>query len=240
MPRFFTDQITGDTAVLTGPDAAHIQRSLRMKEGDALTVCDLAGMDYDCVIEGILPDMVTARIVRQYPSQSEARVFLRLYQALPKSDKLEWIVQKATELGVSEIIPVLTSRCISRPDPKSMEKKLQRFQKIALEAAKQTGRGRIPLVRPLLGFSQALEEMKGHDLPLFFYERAEVPLREHVQSGCETISVLTGPEGGFSPEEAAMAQEQGLRTAGLGPRILRCETAPICAISAVLYAAGEF
>ncbi len=127
MPRFFSEEIEGDRVFLRGEDARHIQKSLRMQLGDPLTVCDLGGTDLSCRIEEFSPDLVTAAILERRPSEAEPTVQVRLYQALPKGDKLDLIVQKAVELGVHEIIPVLTSRCISRPDGKSMEKKSSAF-----------------------------------------------------------------------------------------------------------------
>jgi 16S rRNA (uracil1498-N3)-methyltransferase len=239
MPRFFTDHIRGDTALILGGDAAHIAGSLRMKPGDALTICDLAGTDYDCEILRADSGEVSLKIHTRRPSAGESRLHIRLFQALPKGDKLEMIVQKATELGAAEILPVLTSRCISRPDAKSMEKKIARLQKIAEEAAKQSGRGRIPAMGGLLSFEKALEEMAASEKALFFYERATANLREQISADMTSVSLFIGSEGGFSPEEAEKSREAGLAVTGLGTRILRCETAPLCAISAILFAAGE-
>jgi 16S rRNA (uracil1498-N3)-methyltransferase len=242
MPRFFTDNINASdlSAVIEGADAAHIANSLRMRPGEELILCDLAGTDYRCEITSLSKGAVFLRILDNSPSAGETGVYIRLFQALPKADKLETIVQKATELGAAEVIPVLTSRCVSRPDAKSMEKKRGRLAKIALEAAKQSGRGRIPAIGRLHSFAEAVEAMRGDDAPLFFYENAEKPLRDVLPAGARNISVFIGSEGGFSPEEAELARKAGLLTAGLGPRILRCETAPVAAISAVLYAFKEF
>lgn len=242
-PRFFLespDKLKGENAVIESADAIHIAKSLRMKRGDIITLCDLRGFDYKAVLMEISAGVVTARILEKSPSGNEPLVKLRLYQALPKSDKLEWIVQKATELGVESIVPVLTGRCVSRPDAKSMEKKRLRLQKIALEAAKQSERGIIPEILPLLTFQEAVRDMKGWELPLFFYENADIPLRERLGGAFRSAALLIGSEGGFSAEEAGYAAEQGLLAAGLGPRILRCETAPLCAISSILYASGEY
>ncbi|MDL2234204.1 16S rRNA (uracil(1498)-N(3))-methyltransferase [Ruminococcaceae bacterium OttesenSCG-928-L11] len=240
MPRFFTERIAGDTAWIEGADAAHICRSLRMEAGDALVVCDLRGMDYDCVIESAAPEEVVLRVERSYPCVAEPRVKIRLFQALPKGDKLEYIVQKSTELGVDEIIPVLTERCISRPDGKAMDKKRQRLGKIAAEAAKQSGRGKIPAVGPLLSYREALVAMGESETALLCYENATVPLREALKGQAQSVAVLIGSEGGFSPEEAAQAAAAGIGAVSLGPRILRCETAPVCVLSAILFVGGEF
>ena len=157
MPRFYIDPPVGDFITLTGEDARHICRSLRMAVGEALTLCDGAGIDYNGVLRQTDGQIATVEILSRQPSQTEPTVSIRLFQALPKGDKMEWIIQKAVELGISEVVPVLTERCISRPDEKSMEKKLLRWQKIAVEAAKQCGRSRIPTVCPLMSFSQAVQ-----------------------------------------------------------------------------------
>jgi len=240
MPRFFTTQIQGVTAVISGSDAAHIIGPLRMRPGDPLTVCDLSGWDYLCVITSATSEQVVLRVYERTPCRSEPDVFVRLYQALPKGDKLESITQKATELGVSEIIPVLTSRCVSRPDAKSMEKKRVRLEKIALEAAKQSGRGKVPKIGELLTFKEAVEHMKSAELSLLCYENADAPLSGLLTGKPKTISVLIGSEGGFSPEEAQFAASGDIHTVSLGKRILRCETAPVAVLSAVFFAMGEF
>ena len=144
------------------------------------------------------------------------------------------------ELGVSRIVPVLTSRCISRPDEKTMKKKLERLRKIADEAAKQSGRGKLPEVEEMLTFKNAVLKMAKAETPVFFFEHATFPLSEVMakHSG-GTIAIMVGSEGGFSDEEAAFAVEHGLLSTSLGPRILRCETAPVAALSAIMYATGE-
>ena len=147
---------------------------------------------------------------------------------------METIVQKAVELGVGRIVPVLTHRCVSRPDAKAMAKKLERCNRVALEAAKQCGRGRIPSVDPMIDFQQALEQMKASPLALFFYENGEQALRSFLSEKHFTeASVLIGSEGGFEVSEALQAVNAGLVPLSLGSRILRCETAPLAAITAI-------
>ncbi len=239
MPRFFSDEIESGRVFLRGEDARHIQKSLRMQVGDPLTVCDLRGIDLTCRIEEISPDLVTAAILERRPSETEPTVRVRLYQALPKGDKLDLIVQKAVELGACEIIPVLTSRCISRPDGKSMEKKIQRLSRIALEAAKQCGRGIVPKVGALHSWEAALSEMGEAPLAILFYEEATASLREMLQGAPGEVSILIGAEGGFSREEVKEAKAKGLQVASLGKRILRCETAPMAALSVLMYETGN-
>jgi len=240
MPRFFTEEISGGTAVVTGDDFAHISRVLRMKPGEALTVCDLKGTDHDCSILRFEADRVVLSIVESRPSMTEPSVAITLYQALPKADKMELIVQKAVELGASDVVPVLTARCVSRPDEKSMNKKLERYNKIAFEAAKQSGRGKIPRVHPVLSFEKAIRKMAEDSLALLFYEKARSPLMTLLPRRFLSVSVMVGSEGGFEEAEAAAAEEAGISLASLGPRILRCETAPIAALSALLYHSGNF
>ena len=235
MPRFFTGQVNRERALIVGEDARHIALALRMKAGERLTVCDADGQDYQCVIERISPEQVELRVEEVAPSAGEPGVWITLYQALPKGDKLELIVQKAVELGVSAIVPVLTSRCVSRPDEKSFSKKRERLQRIALEAAGQSGRGMVPEVRPLLPYPAALAEMAKSGCPVLFYERATRPLGEVLAPRPPALSLLVGAEGGFSPEEAEAAERAGLAVCTMGPRILRCETAPLYALSAIGY-----
>ncbi len=158
MPRFFTNEINEDNIVLTGSDANHIGRSLRMKKGEEITVC-CNGIDYNCTIASITADSVYLDLVEKHPCAAEPNINVTLFQAVPKLDKLEYIIQKSVELGVSRIVPVLTRRCISRPDEKDFAKKLPRLNKIAAEAAKQSGRGMIPEVTPVVSFKQSLAMM---------------------------------------------------------------------------------
>ena len=165
-----------------------------------------------------------------------------VYLAFPKADKLEHVIQKATELGAYEIVAFPSARCVSKPDEKSLKKKLERWQKIAVSAAEQSGRGRIPQVLVLESFAQALSRAAQADKALMFYEHEEATtLHMALNSGdFHTVSLLTGPEGGLEESEVEQARAAGLQVCTLGKRILRCETAPLCALSAVMYAAGEF
>lgn len=239
MPRFFVDNITDEKyAVITGEDARHISRSLRMKKEDALTVtCD--GIDYSCVIKNITDESVELEVLFFEKCKSEPSIDLTLYQAVPKLDKLELIIQKSVELGVNRIVPVLTRRCVSRPSEKDFEKKRQRYQRIALEAAKQSGRGVIPEVLPMIGFNEALERMKNDDCPLMLYEQGGVRFSEAGLSEAKTVSLLIGSEGGFDESEVARADESGVKRIWLGDRILRCETAPIAAVSITMFLTGN-
>lgn len=238
MPRFFIERLESP-AVLTGEDAAHIQKSLRMREGDALTLCDGRGKEADAAIASCAPGTVTCTFSQVRPSLSEPAVRLSLFQAWPKGDKADWIVQKATELGVSEIRFLLTEFCVARPKPQDMERKLARLQKIANEAAKQCGRGVLPAVSGFLTLREAAGEMKRSETALFFYERSTSPLNGLLPAKTASLSYLVGSEGGFSEAEARLLEGAGIPAASLGRRVLRCETAPIAAAAAFLYHFGE-
>ncbi|MBC8547741.1 16S rRNA (uracil(1498)-N(3))-methyltransferase [Clostridiaceae bacterium NSJ-31] len=240
MPRFFTQGVSGDTIIITGGDAAHIGRVLRMAVGDELVVCDTGtDIEYYCRIAAIAPDAVTLAVDRAQNSAAEPDVRVHLYMALPKGDKLELVIQKAVELGVCDVTPILTRRCVSRPDAKSLAKKQDRWQKIAAEAAKQCGRARIPAVRPTLDWTAALDELAGQPLSILFYELGGAPLRTLLAGTSADIAIVVGAEGGFDESEVEQALARGVKTATLGRRILRCETAPLCALSAIMYETGN-
>jgi len=243
MARFFVeaDQMHSDTIVLTGENAQHA-KVLRLKEGEQVLVCDGAGFECVCIVDGYDNREVRLRVLERCAATSEAKVHVSIYMGFPKSDKLEHVIQKATELGADEIIAFPAARSVSRPDDKSLKKKLERWQKIAASAAEQSGRGKIPQVLVLDSFSAALERAAGADKALMFYENERATtLRMALESGdFKTVSLLTGPEGGLETREVQQALDAGLQVCTLGQRILRCETAPLCALSAVMYASGEF
>jgi 16S rRNA (uracil1498-N3)-methyltransferase len=236
MPRFFTNEIDENNIVLTGSDANHIGRSLRMRVGEAVTVC-CSGVDYCCTIGSITADSVYLDLVEKHRCAAEPNVEVTLFQAVPKLDKLEYIIQKSVELGVSRIVPVLTRRCISRPDEKDFaKKKLPRLNKIAEEAAKQSGRGLIPEVTPMVDLRGAIEMMKQLDRTVLLYEEEGGCSFGDVElSGVRTVGLFIGSEGGFDREEAEMAVNSGAKQVWLGKRILRCETAPITALSILMF-----
>ncbi|MDE5861820.1 MAG: 16S rRNA (uracil(1498)-N(3))-methyltransferase [Ruminococcus sp.] len=235
MPRFFTNEINEDNIIITGSDANHIGRSLRMKKGEQLTVC-CNGTDYNCIINSITPDTVYLDLVSKNICASEPSVNVTLFQAVPKTDKLEYIIQKSVELGVSRIVPVLTRRCISRPDEKDFSKKLPRLQKIAEQASKQSGRGIIPEITPIVSYKKALAMMSELDRTVILYEeQGGVSFRDVDFNDVKTIGLVVGSEGGFDPEETDLAVEAGAVRVWLGKRILRCETAPVTAVSILMF-----
>ena len=243
MARFFVDpsEINASFMILTGESAAHA-KVLRLKNGDEVTVCDGMGTDYRCTVSDVASGQISLVVHSADPSKSEAAVKCRVYMALSKGDKFEHVIQKATELGASELICFPSARCVSRPDDKSLHKKLDRWQKIAASAAEQSRRGIIPTVRALPSYKAAIEEAATADLAVCFYENEEqLTFRAAMEAApFSTASILTGPEGGFEPDEVLQAQAAGLKICTLGSRILRCETAPLCALSALMYAVGEF
>ena len=243
MPRFFlpSDTPVGDTLILTGEPAAH-GRVLRLRPGDSLVVCDGQDTDYPCTVVECTADRLVLRVLEHRPSASEPRLQATVYMAFAKADKFEHVIQKATELGAYEIVAFPSARCVSRPDVKSLQKKLERWQKIAASAAEQSGRGRIPQVLVLGSYREALERAAQADSGFLFYENEQATTLQMAMTGFAgtTLSLLTGPEGGLEASEVEKAQEAGLQVCTLGKRILRCETAPLCALSAVMYATGEF
>ena len=244
MPRFFVrkGQISetgdgGQTVTILGDDASHITRSLRMGPGDELTVCDMSRTEYRCRILSV-GAAVTARVVSSMPSANEPPYQAVLYQALVKGDKFDTLLQKAVECGVGKVVPVLTERCTVRPEARGIDNKLVRWRRIAAEAAGQCGRGIMPEVTDMMTFAEAIREASKADLALFCYEGdGTVPLSELTNRECpSTVSLVIGPEGGFSLEEVAAARTAGMRPVGLGHRILRTETASTFVLSCLSYA----
>jgi len=243
MTRFFVtpEELTPEFLVLTGENAQHA-KVLRLKNGEEVLVCDGQGRECLCTISDVSPGQVSLVVKKRMESETEACVRASVYMAFSKGDKLEHVIQKATELGAYEIVAFPSARCVSRPDDKSLKKKLERWQKIAASAAEQSGRGRIPEVLTLSSYKEALNRASQADKAILFYENERATtLRMALEAGeWKTISLLTGPEGGLEEKEVAQAMEAGLQVCTLGRRILRCETAPLCALSAVMYASGEF
>lgn len=240
MTRFFASQeeMSGERILLTGENAQHA-KVLRLKPGETVLVCDGEGQECLCQISST--DPWELRVTERRASRSEAEVRVSVYMAFPKVDKLEHVIQKATELGAYEIVAFPSARCVSRPDEKSLKKKLERWQKIAASAAEQSGRGRIPQIITLKSFSEALSRACQAEKALMFYEHEEaLTLKTALTGTYRTVSLLTGPEGGLEEGEVSQARAAGMQVCTLGKRILRCETAPLCALSAVMYDSGEF
>lgn len=241
MTRFFVEEqlLREQNIALTGENAQHA-RVLRLKAGEEVLLCDGAGNECLCRVEDERELVFT--VLQRRESTAEAAVRVSIYMALPKADKLEHVIQKATELGAFEIVTFPSARCVSRPDEKSLSKKLERWQKIAQSAAEQSGRGWIPQVVVLPSYKAAVERAAQADTSLLFYENEhaltlQASLNEKPYS---TVSLLTGPEGGLEEGEVEQARLAGMQICTLGKRMLRCETAPLCALSAVMFHAGEF
>ncbi len=292
MARFFVDALPleGTEYTLTGENAEHA-KVLRLKPGEAVTLCDGRGTDCPCTLE----EGLRLRAGASLPCPAEARVRVSVYIAFPKGDKAEHVIQKAVELGAAEIVLFPSRYCVSRPEGKALGKKLERWQKIARSAAEQSRRGIIPPVRALDSFGQAVTEAAQAELPVLFYENeaqyslhdalAEFsvgtsiarprtsdacPYKQNQPAPCPPVgggalasrrdapdlpvsdtcgpsrtpapirvSLMTGAEGGFSEEEIARAMAAGMKICTLGPRILRCETAPLAGLTAVMFALRE-
>ena len=238
MPRFFSYDCGNDNFILSGEDGRHIARSLRMKAGEALTVCDGKCTDYECEIASISGDEVSLNVTEVHPSKGEADVQITVYQSVPKGDKMDGIVQRAVELGAVKIVPVLSERCVSRPDAKGQKAKLTRWRKIALESAMQCGRGIIPEVADFVDFQTAVNNTKCDKL-ILFYEGGGAPIGS-MGIKCKTaISLFIGPEGGFEESEVETAKSAGALIGSLGPRILRTQTASLAATAAIMFLTGN-
>ena len=244
MPRFFVDvnQIEDGWVTLTGDDAHHISRSLRMAAGERITVCDGNGTEYQCELTDFLPDHVRARVLESGETLTEPPYRVTVWQALPKGEKLDSIIQKSVECGACGIALFESERCIVRM--KDGDRKGDRRNRIALEAAKQCGRGMIPKVEPPVSFIQAIREASKADLAIFCYEGAGTETLPRIlkrfcgESRGEripTISVMVGSEGGFSKAEAEQARAAGMYLTGLGKRILRTETAAAFVLGCLSY-----
>lgn len=235
MPRFFKEDFENNP-FLEGADANHIARSLRMRVGEALTVSDSKGTDFNCVISGINPDRIELQVKEIKPSESEPDISVTLCTCLLKGDKFESVIRHSVELGVTEILPLLSTNCVSRPDAKSLKSKGERWQKIANEAAGQCGRGRLPAVLNTIELTDFAKTIADYDLVLFFYEVGGEPLGETMWENdtAKKIAIITGPEGGFTAKEAELLSNRGAKTISLGKRILRAETAPLAALTGVM------
>ena len=247
MPRFFVtkEQIDGNVVTILGDDAHHISRSLRMAAGEQITVCDMQKNEYVCVLNEFLSDRVTASVISQSKSNTEPPFIANLYQALPKGDKLDSVIQKSVECGVASVTTFNSERCIAK-ESCDEPKKLQRRQRIALEAAKQSGRGIIPEIVPTTTFKEAIARASKADIALFCYEGdGTVSLKKFLgekkeelcAKGVEmpSVSIVIGSEGGFSLAEVEMAKAAGLVPIGLGRRILRTETASSFVLGCLAY-----
>jgi len=241
MARFFMagTNALGGMAILRGRDAEHV-RVLRMRPGEDLIICDGKGTDYKCRLVKADKEQAEAEVLEIVRCPAEPSVRVTVLCGLPKGDRTDYIIQKSVEAGAEEIMFFNSKRCVAKPD--KPEKKLERWQRIAEEAAKQSGRGIIPQVSWAGEFADALNVAMQKDLGLFMYETGEREAFNQVLDSnrdIKTAAVITGPEGGFAPFEADLAKITGLHICSMGERILRCETAPVVALTAIMYATGN-
>lgn len=241
MYRFYVeqDQIKEDRITIAGSDVNHIKNVLRMRPGDKIIICNGQGKDFYCIIESESEGTVTAGIEKIRDTDTELAGRLYLFQGLPKKDKMELIIQKAVELGVHEIIPVMTRRTVVKLEDRKKElKKLERWQAISASAAKQSNRGIIPAVKEAMSFKAAVEYAGNLDCKLIPYEKADniIKTREILQSikKNQSVGIFIGPEGGFDESEAELAVMSGILPVTLGRRILRTETAGLAALSMIM------
>ena len=253
--RFFVEpeQIAGELVTIQGAELAHLAKVLRLQAGDVVTICDGTGMEYQAVLEEVLPDVAAARIQERITSPGEPRIKITLVQGLPKADKMDMIIQKGTEVGISEFIPVITERTIVQLTTGKAERRVERWQRIAQEAAKQCRRAVIPKVHYPLQWRECIDEyLKDSEERLGLIPWEEIAgtgigLREVLTSalsrddagGIKDVWLFIGPEGGFSEGEVQQAATAGVSAVSLGPRILRTETAGPIAAALVLYQLGE-
>lgn len=234
------EQIKDQCITILGDDVNHIKNVLRMKIGESIMVCDGEGCNYLCEITELLQKEVITSILEKKPCDTELETKLYLFQGLPKSDKMELIIQKAVELGVYEVIPVAMKRSIVKiEDKKKEKKKLERWQAIATSAAKQSKRGMIPSVHNIMSYKEALQYAKDFDMKLFPYENAEGidKSRDLVKMAPSkrSIAIFVGPEGGFEEAEIEAVKEIGGEVITLGKRILRTETAGFTILSILMF-----
>ncbi|OSB10120.1 16S rRNA (uracil(1498)-N(3))-methyltransferase [Paraclostridium bifermentans] len=241
MDRFFVGKnninLENKTCIIEGEDVKHISKVLRCRIGEELEICDNDNNEYICEITNIDKSQVELNIVEVVDIKRESDLKIKVYQGLPKGPKMEMILQKLTEVGVDEIILVQTKRTVVKVDDKKEDKKIERWERIIYEAAKQSKRGKIPKLRGVLSFKEALADMKENDFNIAPYENERTKSIKQAIKGVDirNIGVFVGPEGGFEDTEIKAIEEIGGQSVSLGPRILRTETASLVASSIVLY-----
>lgn len=241
MQRFFVtpDQVGEDKIRIQGSDVNHMKNVLRMRPGEEVMVSDGNNRQYRCRVEDYPDGEAVLAILEAGLVDTELPSRIYLFQGLPKQEKMELIVQKAVELGVCQVIPVQTRRCVVKLDAKKAAKKVQRWQQIAESAAKQAGRGYIPVVSEVMTFQEALAFSEALDIRLIPYELADGmdgtrKILDGIRPG-QSVGIFIGPEGGFEKEEVGRAVEAGAMPITLGKRILRTETAGIAVLSILMY-----
>ena len=234
MPHFFIDEPVKDFFEIIGDDAKHIIKSLRMQINEPVVLC-CNEMEYFCRIVEIRKDLVKVELLNVKKCESESKLKVRLFQSLPKGEKMDLIVQKAVELGVESIVPVITRRCVSRPNESSLQKKIIRWQKIAKEAAMQSERGYIPKIFNAMTFEDAVNFSQNLEKTILFYENGGELLSHLIDENLSSVAIFVGPEGGFEDSEVAFAKSHRTELCSLGKRIFRTETAAIVSVAATIY-----
>jgi len=243
MPRFYVPQpqIKNEMLRIEGDEVRHIRRVLRLKAGDEIIVFDGSGKEYEGTIVEERPSSVVIRIQNIFSSKKESHLEITLAQSLLKGEKMDYLIQKATELGVKKIIPFFSSRSVPLLEKSGRLKRHHRWERIAIEASKQCGRGVVPKIEPLQGYSEMLQSVSPDPLRLILWEREKTNLKEVLGKsiGKKEIFFIIGPEGGFSQEEIEEANKAGFLRVTLGRRILRAETASLCLLSILQYDWGD-
>lgn len=254
MDRFFVEpehlNLDDKTLYIDGEDVKHISKVLRYGQGDEIEVCDSNGHEYICRIESVDKTRIDLSIVDEVDINRESRIRVSLYQGVPKSTKMDIILQKLTEAGVDEIVLVNTKRSVVNIKGDKADKKFDRWERIIYEAAKQSKRGLIPKLRGILSFKEALEDMGKNDINVCPYEvEKSLGIKEALQTGQVKkilenkdevrVGIFIGPEGGFAEEENEMVKAAGIASVTMGPRIFRTETASIVATAITLYELGD-
>ncbi|MDY6830832.1 MAG: 16S rRNA (uracil(1498)-N(3))-methyltransferase [Thermodesulfobacteriota bacterium] len=244
MRRFFMDAAVaaGTVCLINGPDASHIKNVLRMKPGDEIWLFNGAGMEFKGVIRAIESEAVAVEITDAFSCVTESPTRLTLAQAFLKDKKMDVLVRQATELGVTRWIPVFTQRTIPRPDAGRVASRMDRWQTIAAESLKQCGRGRLPEIEPPIPFDDLLCRGDDWNLKIIFADATAAGLKETLppqKFAAGQVLVMIGPEGGFTPDEIDSAIKKGFVAAGLGPRILKADTATVAACAVVQHLLGD-
>lgn len=241
MHRFFIEpeDIEGNIGRIKGSDAHHLNKVLRLNPGDEIMLCNGRGLDFRSVIQTVEKEEILVEILDSRPNATEPNVRVSLFQGIPKSSKMELIIQKCVELGIYELIPIQTLRCVAKiNEGKDSEKKTLRWQRIAEEAAKQSRRGIIPMVSSPISFNHAVMYSKA-DVKLIFWEEENTKslrkILEELNFKPETVAMIIGPEGGLEKSEVELAEKHGWISVSLGSRILRTETAGMAALTAIMY-----
>ena len=249
MPKFFvkSNQIKEDKIIITGEDVNHIKNVLRLNVDDDLQICDLdTAINYTCGISKIDNDKIECNIFNQVNSEAESTIHINVFQGIPKSDKMELIIQKCVELGINEITPVEMKRCVVKLEDKAKTKKLERWQKISEVAAKQCGRDRVPKINSIINIKNICNLIDEYDIVLLAYENEQentlknelLRLKDKTDANLK-IAIIIGPEGGLDKEEVELLKENGVKSITLGKRILRTETVAFVLTSIIMYELGD-